>query len=196
MTGAAEGSHPESELMRYLHGVPVQATPALRERVTRCLSEQNLLSDVALALTVLSRWDVPKGVAIEDALIRLAKSPGVLDSPHDAEVIEALGTWRVVLDVEKLRPQLQERREKPIPRFECFLRYLRAFPPDQYRRLEPQVAALLLVGRDNEVMLEALRTLDLWGHVLTGEEVKWLMEQQATVRNAAQEYVKKHVAGK
>jgi hypothetical protein len=82
-------------------------------------------------------------------------------------VIEALGAWGLALDAGVLRPRLRERPDKPIPSFAPFLRYIRAFAPERYRSLEPDVAALLRVGRDDEIMIEALKTLDRWAHVLT-----------------------------
>jgi hypothetical protein len=190
----ANGSHPESAFMRYLHDVPVRPTPELRDRVARCLSGDNLVEEVALALVVLSRWGVPRDTTVRAALDRLTGKPDMLDSPDDSVVIEALGAWGLALDADVLRPRLRERPAKPIPSFAPFLRYIRAFAPERYRSLEPDVAALLRVGRDDEVMIEALKTLDRWGHVLTPDEVNWLMDQEPQVGEATQAYMMRHRA--
>ena len=43
-------------------------------------------------------------------------------------------------------------------------------------------------------MIEALKTLDRWGHVLTPDEVRWLMDQEPQLREATQAYMMRHRA--
>jgi hypothetical protein len=49
-------------------------------------------------------------------------------------------------------------------------------------------------GAIDEVMIEALKTLDRWGHVLTPDEVRWLMDQEPQVGEATQAYMMRHRA--
>jgi hypothetical protein len=180
----------------YLVDVAVPPTPALRDRVARCLERDDLrrpgeLLAVSRALVVLARWRAPRDRRVEDALERLSgalRGPG---SPYASKFIDALKDWDFPLAVEDVRALFKREPGRLVLPYDSILDYIRSVRRDEYRALSPDVAALLKLGND-AIVLSALETLEALKYRLTEAEVASLLKRDARVRDATMNYLKGH----
>ncbi len=180
------------DVVFYLHRVEIKPSPALREKFLRSLPKIEELYNVALALVVLSRWKIPRDEAIQGALDRVAENVTQRpENPFAEWMIDALLAWRIPIDTATLRVLLKPNVYTPVSVYESALAYLQTVRRDEYRELAPRVAALLK-NRDERIVNAALKTLDLWGHSLTREEVEAVSNQEGEIRAAIENYIKKH----
>jgi hypothetical protein len=175
-------------VLSYLRGVAVPATPALRERVARCVILEDM-EEVVLALGVLARWGADPDPAVRKALDRVAEAAKHERSFQLGQDLEVLGAWKYPLGVEDLRGLLDRDAHQAIPAFEKISTYLLAVGVEPYRTLEPRIAARL-DHRFQDVTLAALQVLYAMGHVLTPDETKKLLDLGPVVRKATEAYLR------
>jgi hypothetical protein len=179
-------------VLLYLQDVIIPPTPALIERVSRCLSPEDL-QEVAYALKALANWQVPPDPAIRKALDRIA---GEMKRDRDFDLdrfLGVLGVWKYQLGVEEVRDLLDRQKNQAIPVYEDLCDYMRTIGVGPYRALEPRVA-LLLDHEFNDIALAALKVLEAMDHVLTPKEVKGLMDRGPDLRKATEAYLKRRPA--
>lgn len=180
------------DVLLYLYQVPIAPGPSGRERLRGALPKIKQPAELARALVVLSRWGVPRDAAIREALdAMVGRYDFRLGGPDRSTIIEALGAWHVPLDVGTLRTLLRSTGGMAVPTARSVLPYLRSFPRGTYRDLTPEVVAVLKWVID-DVVIEALSTLDHWGYNLTRGEFEALSNRGGAVGAATRAYVERH----
>lgn len=184
----ARGDGPDSTLI-YLQFVPAPPTPALRERLIRCLRSPRR-PEAARALLILGRMKAPRDAAVGEALTTLYRSLDEADSYHVAVIVDALGAWRFPIAVDRLSALLRKSAGDLGPLPGSIVDYLARVRDPAHRALEPQVADLL-ISQTVEVKLAALRVLALWGHELNPKESEALLRNPGAVREATTRYLER-----